>query len=154
MNKTIKLILSILLCQSAGIIGSFFTVSAIPTWYATLNKPFFSPPNWLFAPVWTLLYALMGVFFYILWESKKKRAKSLQRFFLAHLFINALWSVVFFGLKSLFGALLIILVLLSMILYLIIKSGKVSRIAPYLLFPYLFWVSFATILNIAVWLIN
>jgi len=154
MAKVFKLLFSILLCQGAGIIGSFFTVSAIPSWYALLNKPFFSPPNWLFAPVWTILYVLMGIFFFILWESPKKQAKPLRQFFLLHLFLNALWSIVFFGLKSLFGAFLLILLLLSMIVYLVIKSKEINRRAPYLLVPYLLWVSFATLLNAAVWLLN
>lgn len=154
MPKYIKLILSILLCQAAGIIGSFFTVSSIPTWYATLNKPFFSPPNWIFAPVWTTLYALMGVYFYLLWTSSKKTARQLLRFFLIHLVLNSLWSIVFFGLKFPLGALVIILILIFMISYLIIKGFKINRYAPYLLMPYLAWVSFATVLNAAIWVLN
>jgi len=154
MPKFLKLVLSILLCQGAGIIGSFFTVTSIPTWYATLNKPFFNPPNWLFAPVWTILYALMGIYLYLIWTSNKKEAGKLKRFFLIHLLLNSLWSIVFFGLKSPFGALFIILILVFMIAYLIIKGFKINRYAPYLLMPYLTWVSFATILNAAIWVLN
>lgn len=154
MPKYLKLIISILLCQSAGFIGSFFTISAIPTWYATLNKPFFSPPNWLFAPVWTTLYALMGIYFYLLWNSPKKSAPALRRFFLIHLVLNSLWSIVFFGFKSPLGALFIILALVFMIAYLIIKGFQINRYAPYLLMPYLAWVSFATVLNAVVWVLN
>jgi len=154
MPKFLKLVFSILLCQGAGIIGSFFTVSSIPTWYATLNKPFFNPPNWLFAPVWTILYALMGIYFYLIWTSNKKEAGKLKRFFLIHLVFNSLWSIVFFGLKSPLAALFIILILIFMISYLIIKGFKINRYAPYLLMPYLAWVSFATILNAAIWVLN
>jgi len=154
MPKFLKLIVSILLCQGAGILGSFFTVSSIPTWYATLNKPFFNPPNWLFAPVWTILYALMGIYFYLIWTSNKKEAQKLKRFFLIHLVFNSLWSIVFFGLKSPLAALFIILILIFMISYLIIKGFKINRYAPYLLMPYLAWVSFATILNAAIWVLN
>lgn len=154
MPKFLKLVFSILLCQGAGILGSFFTINSIPTWYAGLNKPFFNPPNWLFAPVWTALYTLMGIYFYLLWTNNKKPAKPLLKFFLIHLLLNSLWSIVFFGLKSPLGALIIILILIFMIANLIIKGFKINRFAPYLLMPYLAWVSFATVLNAAIWILN
>ena len=104
MNKQniIRLIVALILCQAAGIIGSVFTVSAIKDWYMFLEKPFFSPPNWLFGPVWLTLYTLMGVALYLIWRKKgqDKKRQWASRFFLIHLFFNALWSILFFGLKN------------------------------------------------------
>ena len=151
-----KLFASIALCQSAGIVGSIFTVSTIPGWYALLNKPFFSPPNWLFGPAWITLYALMGVAFYLVWSSgadqdKKYRAMTV---FLVHLFFNAIWSIIFFGLQSIGGALIMILFLWFAILATIITFHKISRPAAWLLVPYILWVSFAIYLNYSIWILN
>lgn len=138
----------------AGAIGSIFTTPNIPNWYATLNKPNLNPPNWVFAPVWTTLYILMGISAYILW-SKTKEMFSLQlKIFWVQLILNTLWSVVFFGLKDLFTSIIVIVALWFSIFLLIIKSLKVSKNAAYLLIPYLLWVSFATYLNTTIWLLN
>jgi translocator protein len=98
MKDFFKLIISIVVCEIVGLLGTPFTISAIPSWYAALNKPFFSPPNWLFGPVWTLLYFLMGVSFYLIWKQgvKKKRAKTAIWFFLAQLALNFIWTPVYF----------------------------------------------------------
>src|SRR3989344_7279950 len=97
-----KLIFSIFICQLAGIVGSLFTFSAIPTWYAVLNKPAFSPPNWLFGSVWTTLYALMGISLYRVWINKTKKKEKMEGlvFFIVQLVLNALWSILFFGIKN------------------------------------------------------
>jgi len=145
----LKLILSIGICLGAGILGSFFTVSSIPNWYVTLNKPFFSPPNWVFGPVWTILYILMGYSLYLVW--KKKKVPSV---FWLQLILNASWSIIFFGMKNP-GLALIDIALLWVAIVLTIKSFyKISKSAAYLLIPYLLWVSFASILNISIWLLN
>jgi len=157
MGKRIPALLaSILLCEAVGFIGGFFTISAIPTWYAALTKPSLSPPNWVFGPAWTILYALMGISLYLIWEEGIKKKKVRQAIFLfgIHLLVNFSWSAVFFGLKNSFGALLVIVVLWLLIVAVIYKFWQIKTLAAILLFPYLFWVSFATYLNFAIWLLN
>lgn len=149
-----KLILSIGLCLGAGVLGSFFTVSSIPTWYTTLNKPSFSPPNWVFGPVWTLLYILMGISLYLVWASKSKVKQNALNLFFVQLGLNALWSIVFFGLHSPFLALLTIVALWAMIFLTIQAFLKINKISGRLLVPYLVWVSFATYLNYSIWVLN
>lgn len=145
-----KLIFSILLAQSAGLIGTVFTFSAIPTWYATLVRPSFAPPNWVFGPVWTILYTLIGISLYLIWTNKKGSLK----LFLFHLFLNAIWSPIFFGAKNL-GLAFIVILLMDITLVVIIKNFyKLNRLATYLLVPYLLWISFATILNFSFWQLN
>lgn len=145
-----KLFISLLLPQLAGFVGSIFTISAIPAWYATLNKPSFSPPNWLFGPVWTTLYILMGISLYLVW-SKGKQGLML---FKLHLVVNALWSILFFGLRSPILGLVAIIILWIMILALVKIFWKIDRLASILLWPYLVWVSFATVLNFAILVLN
>ena len=156
MNKWLKIILAILICQMAGLIGSIFTASSIPTWYAGLEKPFFSPPNWVFAPVWITLYTLMGISLYLIWERgpSKENVKSALLAFSGQLVLNSIWSIVFFGLQSPFYGLLLIVFLWFLILLTILKFYKLSKKAAYLLLPYILWVSFATILNFYIWVLN
>lgn len=151
-----QLILSIGICLGVGILGTLFTVAAIPTWYTQLNKPIFSPPNYVFGPVWTILYILMGISFYLIWtnNAKEKEVKSALFLFLVHLFFNASWSIVFFGGHQIFLAFLNILILWILIVALIIKFFKINKTAAVLLVPYLAWVSFATILNYNLWILN
>ncbi|MDA1079104.1 MAG: tryptophan-rich sensory protein [bacterium] len=152
MQKITKLLASIVGCELVGIIGGVSTTLSISTWYVTLEKPFFSPPNWLFGPVWTTLYLLMGVSFFLLWQQgwKKKQVRTARNYFLAQLGLNFIWTPVFFGLRSPALALVIILGLLVLIVLTIKHTYKVSRWAAYLLVPYLLWVSFATALNAAI----
>lgn len=154
--RFIKLILFIALCEGIGVLGSVFTISQIPTWYITLNKPFFSPPNFVFGPVWTMLYALMGIAVFLIYEAKiKKKEKSfLLKLFGLQLLLNFLWSFIFFGMHNpIIGFVEIILLWIS-ILILIIKFYKYSKLASVLLIPYLFWVSFATLLNLFIAILN
>jgi len=146
----------ILLCQFAGGIGSFFTFDAIPTWYIGLNKPFFSPPNWLFGPVWITLYTLMGITAYRVWRLVQFKAKSLPfwHVFWTQLILNTLWSIIFFGLKATGLAVIEIMAMWYFIVRSIQESQKLDDWASYLLYPYLAWVSFATILNFAIWFLN
>lgn len=144
------------MCQGAGVVGSFFTISAIVGWYQFLNKPAFSPPNWLFGPVWITLYTLMGISFYLVWSGGlgRKGARFAFWFFIAHLFVNAGWSIIFFGFHNIFMAFLVILLLLLMIVVLIKLFRPLNRLASNLLIPYFVWVSFATILNYSLMVLN
>lgn len=156
MGKYLKVFLTILLCEGVGLLATPFTIAAIPTWYASLHKPIFSPPNFVFGPVWTALYLLMGIAFGIIvnknWQNKKVRITVVV--FLIQLFLNFTWSVVFFGLKSPFLGLVNILLLFTMIIVTIFKFQAVSKNAAYLLVPYFIWVSFATLLNFSIVILN
>lgn len=156
MSDKLKLIVSIALCEGAGIFGSLFTAKAVPTWYAGLAKPAFNPPDWLFAPVWIVLYAMMGVSLYLIWRKglKDKAIESVFTFFLVHLLLNAIWSVIFFGMKDPGLALAEISVLWLMIAVLVYKTYSIDRRASLLLIPYFFWVSFASVLNYSIWKLN
>ncbi len=149
-----KLIFSIILAQSAGGIGTVFTFDAIPTWYALLNKPVFSPPNWLFGPVWTILYTLIGVSFYIIWTKHSKKTFWMLKLFIIHLFLNAIWSPIFFGAKNL-GLAFIVILIMDITLVIMIKSFyKLNKVAALILIPYLIWISFASLLNFSIWKLN
>jgi len=151
-----KLLISIVACQCAGLIGSLATVTAIPTWYATLDKPPFTPPNWLFAPAWITLYLLMGISAFIVWRKglDSQPIRVALMVFLAQLILNALWSVVFFGLQSPLYGVVVIIALWIAILFTILNFYKISTAAAIILLPYILWVSFATVLNISIWILN
>ena len=151
-----RFIISIVVCQLAGVIGSIFTTPAIPTWYASLKKPGFNPPNWLFGPVWITLFLLMGISLFIVWRRglDTPLVRSALTIFGIQLLFNVLWSVAFFGLKSPLGGLFVIAILWVTILLTIIQFSKVSELAAALLIPYIVWVSFASILNLSLFLLN
>lgn len=146
----------ILLAQLAGLVGSLFTFSAIPTWYATLDKPFFAPPNFVFGPVWTTLYTLMGISAYLVWRKYQFKRKSLifWEVYFAQLILNTLWSIIFFGFKELGLAFVEIMALWYFIVRAIQESKKLNLTSAYLLYPYLAWVSFAALLNLSLYLLN
>lgn len=150
------LVLLVLICEAAGIIGSFFTIPAIPTWYAALAKPWFSPPNWIFVPVWTSLFFLMGLSMFLVLNKNinDKAIKPAVLVFGSQLSFNMAWSVLFFGLKSPLLAFICILELWIAVIATIKIFKLFSRKAAVLLLPYLAWVSFAAMLNFAVWLLN
>ncbi len=152
----IKILFSTALCLSAGAIGSAFTIAAIPEWYATLQKPSFSPPNWMFGPVWTLLYVLMAVAAAMVWQKglQNPPVRKALTVFLLQLILNTVWSYLFFGLRSPLYGLVDILFLWAMILVTIAQFSKVSVPAALLLIPYLLWVTFATGLNLGILLLN
>jgi tryptophan-rich sensory protein len=151
-----KLIFSIFICLFAGFIGSYFTTPAIPTWYATLLKPSFAPPNWVFFPVWTALFIMMGISLFLIWKKgwEDKTVKTAIYLFAGQLVLNALWSVAFFGLRSPLLGLMEIILLWFAILVTILSFKKISRTAAYLLIPYILWVSFAAFLNFMIWRLN
>ena len=156
MKYVIKLIVSIIVCQCAGLIGSIFTTPAISTWYATLDKPPFTPPNWLFAPAWITLYLLMAVSASIVWQRGlgNRPARTSLAIFLIQLILNALWSVVFFGLQSPLYGIIVIVALWIVILLTIIKFFRISTSAGVLLLPYIAWVTFAATLNVSIFILN
>lgn len=175
-----KLLISIIICQLAGVIGSIFTTPSISTWYALFQKPDFMPPNWLFAPAWITLFLLMGISLYLVWaknwsvrvsesQSPAKKAwnpiseklwvgawkeENSIAIFILQLILNILWSVIFFGLKLPGPAFFEILMLWFAILYTIINFYRISKIAAYLLIPYILWVTFAAFLNFSIWQLN
>ncbi|MBN1871822.1 MAG: tryptophan-rich sensory protein [Candidatus Omnitrophica bacterium] len=151
-----KLIISLLICQAAGIIGSFFTAQSVTTWYLDMRKPFFTPPNYIFAPVWFLLYLLMGIAFFLVWRIKMDPSKLRAAFaiFITQLLLNSTWSIAFFGFKSPMAGLIVIVALWLAICYTIIIFRKISLTAAMLLIPYILWVSFAVFLNGAIFVLN
>ena len=154
--ESIKLIVSITICLFAGFLGSFFTIPAIPTWYATLAKPSFAPPNWLFFPVWTILFVMMGISLYLVWRKglEGQQIKKALVIFAVQLILNVLWSAAFFGLRSPLSGLIEISILWISIAFTIMIFMKISRTAGLLLIPYIIWVSFAAILNFMIWRLN
>lgn len=155
-KSLIKLVILILLCLATGWLGSLFTRSSIPNWYAELQKPAFNPPDWVFAPVWTALYIMMALSAFIV--AGKGLATPAVKIaliaFVIQLILNALWTPIFFGAHLIFLALLEIILLWLAILFTIVAFYKVSIFAAVLLIPYLLWVTFATVLNGALWLLN
>ncbi|MBU1202829.1 tryptophan-rich sensory protein [Patescibacteria group bacterium] len=151
-----KLFIAIVLCLSVGFLGSIFTTPAIDTWYNTLQKPDFNPPSWIFGPVWTTLYILMGIALFFVWQKglKKRNVRFAFWLFIMHLVFNLFWSILFFGLKNIGLAMIDILVLWLMIIALIYSFCEIDKKAAWLLVPYFFWVSFAGALNYAIWLLN
>ena len=156
MPKPLALALSIAGCELVGVVGSVFTAPAIPTWYASLNKPVFTPPNWVFAPVWITLYFLMGASLFLIWQGgpPTQKRKETVLLFLVQLFFTTLWSFLFFGFRWPAVALVVVAVLLGMIVITVVKFWSFSRIASVLLWPYLAWVCFASVLNAAVVVLN
>ena len=153
-NNTFKLIIAIVVSELAGVIGAIFTTPAVQSmWYATLAKPALNPPAWVFGPVWTTLYALMGVAVWLVWKDEKvapRRRRGATGIFVIQLMLNTLWSIIFFGLHSPGGALVEIVFLWLAILATIIAFAKISKPAAWLLVPYILWVSFAMYLNYAI----
>ncbi|MDO8492994.1 MAG: TspO/MBR family protein [bacterium] len=161
MNNAFKLIIAIAVSELAGIIGSVFTIPSVAGWYAGIVKPALNPPAWVFGPVWTTLFALMGIAAFLICSSyaeasadKKKGIKVALILFGIQLVLNTLWSIIFFGLHSPGGALVEIIFLWLAILATIIAFAKISRPAAWLLVPYILWVSFAMYLNYAIWSLN
>jgi benzodiazapine receptor len=156
LDSIIRLLISILACFIAAAIGSLFTFKAVQRWYPGLKKPRFTPPNWAFGPVWMVLYIFMAISVFFLWQKGLSTNGVLIAFvlFWVQLAVNALWSVIFFGMKSKGGGVITIIVLWLLILATIITSFRISIIAGTLLIPYIVWVSVATYLNVGVWRLN
>jgi len=154
-KDVIKLIVSVGVPLLAGGVGAVVTTPAISTWYATLNKPWFTPPDWLFGPVWILLYILMGLALFLVWRSPKSRTRDIGiALFAVQLAVNVFWSFAFFGLENTLYGVLTIIPLWVLIAATIFQFYKVSKGAAFLMVPYILWVSIATALNTAVYLLN
>jgi len=151
-----KLIAAVVICQGTGILAGLATASSVSTWYDTLTKPGFTPPNWLFAPVWTTLYFLMAIAAYLVWH-KGINTPGIKRalvIFLLQLLFNGLWSILFFGLQSPVLGLVDIIILIILLVLTIIHFYRIKKWAAYLLVPYLLWVLYATALNMAIVILN
>lgn len=155
-SPALKYLICIVGTLAVGSLSGLATASSIETWYATLEKPSFNPPNWIFGPVWTLLYVLMGIAAGMVWNARhdQGQVRSALRLYIIQLALNATWSLVFFSLRSPAGA-VVNIVLLLIAIVLCIRAFRVVRPrAAYLLYPYLAWVSFATVLNASVAMLN
>jgi len=151
----IKLIVSLFLPLSVGAVAGMFTSQAVPTWYASLNRPFFSPPNWVFGPVWTSLYILLGISFFLIWKEEASKERDLAiKVFSIQLFLNFAWSFIFFYFNLIGAALIEIILLWISIALMIYLFYKIKPVAAYMNIPYLLWVSFATILNAGYYFLN
>ena len=155
-KNIVKLTVALVVCELTGVIGAVFTTPAIPVWYATLVKPSFNPPAWIFAPVWTILYTLMGIAVYLVWSKgpKRKEVKIALGIFSVQLILNVLWSFIFFGNQNIGGAFLEIIFLWVAILATIVAFHRISRTAAWILVPYIVWASFAGYLNYFIWQMN
>ncbi len=155
-KKVFRISIAVFICILIGFLGSVATQTSINTWYQTLNKPFFTPPNWIFAPVWTILYIMMGIAAGIVWSRGfyHKWVKVALYHFGFQLLLNAAWSIFFFGLQNPLIALLDIIALFILLLFTIKWFKVVNTTAAYLLIPYAVWVAFATALNFGIWQLN
>ncbi|MBN1805975.1 MAG: tryptophan-rich sensory protein [Sedimentisphaerales bacterium] len=152
-----KLIVCCAVPFAVGLFGSLFTTAdSLGNWYANLNKPFFNPPNWIFGPVWTTLYIMMGVSAFLVWQKglDGKPVRIGVICFVVQLALNAVWTPLFFGLRSPLLGLIDIILLLAAIIVTIFSFFKISIPAGLLLIPYFLWVSFATILNASLYILN
>ncbi len=151
----IKLVISVAVPLGIGFGGSFFTADSMG-WYQTLNKPFFNPPNWIFAPVWTILYVFMGIAFFLVWQRgfSQKLGKVALSCFILQLIFNAAWTPVFFGMKQPLIAFGVIILLWLAVAATIICFQRVNKLSAILLFPYIIWVSFAAVLNASICVLN
>ncbi len=156
MKRYLNIGIAVMTCLLVGFLSSLAVMDSISDWYVTINKPFFTPPNALFSPVWTLLYIMMGVSVGIVWNRGFHHiwVKTALYHFLFQLLLNALWSIVFFGLHSIVGGLLVILALFILLIFTFKWFKVVNKTAAYLLIPYILWVAFATVLNIGIWNLN
>nr|WP_314865396.1 TspO/MBR family protein [uncultured Flavobacterium sp.] len=157
MNKIFRVAIVVVICLAVGYISGMVTRASITTWYPTLLKPSFNPPNWIFAPVWTSLYIMMGIAAGLIWNQvsvhKEAVTKALQ-FFTVQLVLNALWSYLFFGLHNPMLATIEVVLLWLMIFETYSQFAKINKMASYLLLPYLAWVSFASVLTASIWWLN
>jgi len=152
--KILRLVGTIVLCEAVGGLGALATTPNITSWYAALAKPSFSPPNWLFGPAWTILYALMGIALFLIWEAKAKNKTTAYTVFFIQLALNLLWSFLFFYFHLPLVAFVEIVLMWIFILASMISFSKISKPASWLLLPYILWVTFASALNFAVWWLN
>ena len=153
-SLSFKIIVCAIICLTLGTLSGFSTMHEITNWYQFLIKPSFNPPNWIFGPVWTLLYLMMGVSLGIIWHSTLEGRKKAMQLFAVQFVLNLGWSFLFFNLHMLGIAFVEIIAMLIAIIFTIFAFYKVNKTASFLLIPYLCWVSFASFSNISIWLLN
>lgn len=156
MNNAIKLIIAVAIPLIVGGLSGFFTVTGVESWFQTINKPTWNPPNWIFGPVWTTLYIMMGVALFLVWKAERSDIlkKTAIILFSTQLVLNFFWSFIFFNQHQMGWALVEIIALWIFILLTIFAFANVSKLAAWLLVPYISWVSFAAILNYTLWKMN
>jgi benzodiazapine receptor len=157
MNKYLKILIFVATCVGVGYLSGVVTRSSVETWFPTLIKPGFNPPSWVFAPVWSFLYIIMGIAAGLVWgriDFEKEAVRKALMFFAIQFALNAIWSLLFFGLKNPLLALVEIVILWLMIYETFLKFTKIDKVAGYLFIPYILWVSFATVLNASIWWLN
>jgi len=156
MKNGLKLIISLAIPQIVAAGASYFTVTRSGSWYRFIEKPEWNPPDWVFGPVWTALYIMMGIAFYLVWKSNVPISKKRKAIILwgVQLILNFFWSYIFFGQEQIFGAFLEIIVLWLFILLTIFAFARINKWAAWLMVPYIGWVSFAALLNFTIWELN
>lgn len=156
MNNFLKLLVSVSVPLLIGFSSGFFTITDVGSWYQTIQKPAWNPPNWIFGPVWTTLYILMGIALFLIWkkEGNNKLKKAAIILFAIQLVLNFFWSIIFFNQHQIGWALVEIVILWLSILLTIFVFAKIDKIAAWLMVPYIAWVTFATILNFTIWQLN
>lgn len=156
MRNWIKLIISLALPQIIGLTAAYFTQTGEGSWYRSVEKPGWNPPGWVFGPVWTILYILMGIAFYLVWKSNTPaKTKSIAMiFWIIQLVFNFFWTIIFFGQHQIGWALVEIIALWLLILFTIFAFARINKVAAWLMVPYISWVSFATLLTGTIWMLN
>ena len=152
-NKFVSFILFIAVTYLASIIGGVATISSKEPWYSSLNKSFLTPPDWIFAPVWTTLYLMMTLAIWFFWHTKNRDINTVYIYFI-HIIFNTTWSIVFFGLHQILLALIVLLILIILIIILILKFKRVNKVSSYLMIPYLLWSCYALFLNFNLYILN
>ena len=152
-NKSLTFILFLSTTFVASLIGSLSTINYKEPWYSSLNKPVFSPPEWVFGPVWTILYLMMTLAIWFYWHSKNREMNTIYIYFI-HLVFNATWSITFFAFHNMILALVVLVILIALIINLILRFRRVKMISAYLMIPYLLWCCFALMLNVRLIMIN
>ena len=152
-NKILSFLLFLIVTFSASFIGAFATINYKEPWYSLLTKPSFNPPDWVFGPVWTMLYLLMTIAIWKVWQSNFRNINIVYIYFI-HLFFNTMWSIVFFVFHNILLALFVLIILIGLISYLMMQYRKINLISFYLMTPYLAWCIFALVLNFSILIIN
>jgi len=152
-NKLLTFILFLLITFSASLIGALVTINFMNPWYSLLNKPISNPPDWVFGPIWTILYFMMTISIWLYWHTRNREMNTIYIYFI-HLVFNATWSIVFFAFHNMFLALAVLIILISLIINLILSFRRVKMISAYLMIPYLLWCCFALILNTSLIILN
>ena len=152
-NKFLTFILFFIITYSASLIGGLATINFKEPWYSLLIRPSFSPPDWVFAPVWTTLYFMMTLAIWLFWHSTNRDMKTVYIYFI-HIIVNTTWSITFFVFHQIAISILVLIILIALIIILIKNFKRVNLISSYLMIPYLLWCCFALVLNVSIFVLN